>query len=71
MAMQERTAFDAEHLRQLSKLKLLVNTGMANAAIDLRAGNWQSTVKHCSGRPTSSPGTCGCPEGSRRRIVAR
>lgn len=41
MAMRERTAFDAEILRQLPKLKLLVTTGMANAAIDLRAAEEQ------------------------------
>ncbi|MCA4134972.1 D-2-hydroxyacid dehydrogenase family protein [Arthrobacter sp. M4] len=37
VAMRERTAFDAERLRQLPKLKLLVTTGMANASIDVEA----------------------------------
>jgi phosphoglycerate dehydrogenase-like enzyme len=37
VAMRERTAFDASCLSQLPKLRLLVTTGMANAAIDLAA----------------------------------
>jgi phosphoglycerate dehydrogenase-like enzyme len=37
VAMRERTAFDAERLNQLPRLRLLVSTGMANAAIDLAA----------------------------------
>jgi phosphoglycerate dehydrogenase-like enzyme len=37
VAMRERTPFDAERLGQLPRLKLLVTTGMANAAIDLDA----------------------------------
>jgi phosphoglycerate dehydrogenase-like enzyme len=37
VAMRERTAFDAERLGQLPRLKLLVTTGMGNAAIDLAA----------------------------------
>jgi phosphoglycerate dehydrogenase-like enzyme len=37
VAMRERTPFDAERLRLLPGLKLLVTTGMANAAIDLAA----------------------------------
>jgi phosphoglycerate dehydrogenase-like enzyme len=37
VAMRERTAFDAERLNQLPRLRLLVTTGMANAAIDLAA----------------------------------
>jgi phosphoglycerate dehydrogenase-like enzyme len=37
VAMRERTAFDAERLSQLPRLRLLVTTGMANAAIDLAA----------------------------------
>ena len=37
VAMRERTAFDAERLGRLPKLKLLVTTGMANASIDLAA----------------------------------
>ena len=35
VAMRERTPFPAELLRQLPALRLLVTTGMANAAIDL------------------------------------
>ena len=37
VAMRERTPFPADLLRQLPALKLLVTTGMANAAIDLAA----------------------------------
>src|SRR3954470_1022237 len=37
VAMRERTAFPAEVLRELPALKLLVTTGMKNAAIDLAA----------------------------------
>jgi phosphoglycerate dehydrogenase-like enzyme len=37
VAMRERTAFDAERLRRLPNLRLLVTTGMANAAIDVAA----------------------------------
>ncbi len=37
VAMRERTAFDAERLSRLPKLKLLVTTGMANASIDMAA----------------------------------
>ena len=37
VAMRERTAFPARVLRQLPKLRLLVTTGMRNAAIDLGA----------------------------------
>jgi len=37
VAMRERTPFPAELLRRLPALKLLVTTGMANAAIDLAA----------------------------------
>jgi phosphoglycerate dehydrogenase-like enzyme len=37
VAMRERTAFDAERLSQLPRLRLLVTTGMANASIDLAA----------------------------------
>lgn len=37
VAMRERTPFDADLLRRLSKLRLLVTTGMRNASIDLRA----------------------------------
>jgi phosphoglycerate dehydrogenase-like enzyme len=37
VAMRERTAFDAERLARLPDLRLLVTTGMGNAAIDLEA----------------------------------
>jgi phosphoglycerate dehydrogenase-like enzyme len=37
VAMRERTAFDADRLGRLPNLRLLVTTGMANAAIDLAA----------------------------------
>jgi phosphoglycerate dehydrogenase-like enzyme len=37
VAMRERTPFDAERLGRLPHLRLLVTTGMANAAIDLEA----------------------------------
>jgi phosphoglycerate dehydrogenase-like enzyme len=39
VAMRERTAFDAERLGRLPNLRLLVTTGMANAAIDLAAAS--------------------------------
>jgi phosphoglycerate dehydrogenase-like enzyme len=37
VAMRERTPFDAARLRRLPRLRLLVTTGMGNAAIDLEA----------------------------------
>ena len=37
VAMRERSPFDAARLSQLPQLRLLVTTGMANAAIDLAA----------------------------------
>jgi phosphoglycerate dehydrogenase-like enzyme len=37
VAMRERTAFDDERLSRLPKLRLLVTTGMGNAAIDMAA----------------------------------
>ena len=37
IAMRERTPFDRELFAKLPKLKLLVTTGMRNAAIDLEA----------------------------------
>lgn len=37
VAMRERTAFTADRFRLLPNLRLLVTTGMANAAIDLEA----------------------------------
>ncbi len=56
MAMRERTAFDAELLRQLPRLKLLVTTGMANAAIDLRAAEEQGiTICGRAAHPPQRP----------------
>ena len=46
VAMRERTAFPARVLQQLPKLRLLVTTGMRNAAIDLGAAN-QAGVLVC------------------------
>lgn len=37
VAMRERTAFDAGLLDRLPKLKLIITTGMGNAAIDMKA----------------------------------
>jgi phosphoglycerate dehydrogenase-like enzyme len=56
MAMRERTAFDAERLRQLPKLMLLVTAGMANAAIDLLAAKEQGiTVCGTGGSLAAAP----------------
>lgn len=56
VAMRERTTFDVELLRQLPKLKLLVTTGMANAAIDLGAAEEQGiTVCGTGGSPAAAP----------------
>jgi phosphoglycerate dehydrogenase-like enzyme len=44
VAMRERTAFPAELLARLPRLRLLVTTGMANAAIDLAAAARQGVV---------------------------
>ncbi len=44
VAMRERTPFPAGLLRQLPALKLLVTTGMANAAIDLAAARDQGVL---------------------------
>lgn len=44
VAMRERTAFPAAVLERLPDLKLLVTTGMANAAIDLEAAKAQGVV---------------------------
>ena len=44
VAMRERTPFPADLLRQLPALKLLVTTGMANAAIDLAAARDRGVV---------------------------
>lgn len=56
VAMRERTAFDADRVRHLPKLKLLVTTGMANASIDLRAAEEQGiTVCGTGGSPAAAP----------------
>jgi phosphoglycerate dehydrogenase-like enzyme len=55
VAMRERTAFDAERLSQLPRLRLLVTTGMANASIDLAAATERGiTVCGTGGSHTST-----------------
>src|SRR4051812_2115455 len=44
VAMRERTAFTAERLAALPRLRLLVTTGMANASIDLEAARRQGVT---------------------------
>jgi phosphoglycerate dehydrogenase-like enzyme len=44
VAMRERTRFDAERLDRLPALRLLVTTGMGNAAIDLDAAERNGVV---------------------------
>ncbi|WP_254781774.1 NAD(P)-dependent oxidoreductase [Modestobacter sp. DSM 44400] len=44
LAMRERTPFPAEVLARLPRLRLLVTTGMANAAIDVAAAAAQGVV---------------------------
>ena len=44
VAMRERTPFPRERLRRLGALRLLVTTGMVNAAIDLDAAREQGIV---------------------------
>jgi phosphoglycerate dehydrogenase-like enzyme len=44
VAMRERTKFDAEQLRLLPDLRLLVSTGTRNAAIDLAAAQAQGVI---------------------------
>jgi len=53
VAMRERTRFDAARLAALPRLRLLVTTGMANAAIDLDAARRQGIT------------VCGTGSGSR------
>ncbi|MBT8162248.1 MULTISPECIES: D-2-hydroxyacid dehydrogenase family protein [Arthrobacter] len=56
MAMRERTVFDAARLGNLPRLKLLVTTGMANAAIDLAAAkDLGITVCGTGGSPDAAP----------------
>jgi phosphoglycerate dehydrogenase-like enzyme len=44
VAMRERTAFDAERLGRLPDLRLLVTTGMGNAAIDMQTAAARGVV---------------------------
>lgn len=44
VAMRERTPFPAHVLRRLGRLKLLITTGMGNAAIDIPAASAQGIV---------------------------
>ena len=54
VAMRERTPFDAERLSQLPHLKLLVTTGLGNAAIDLDAARERGiTVSGTGGSATA------------------
>jgi phosphoglycerate dehydrogenase-like enzyme len=53
MAMRERTPFTRERLERLPNLKLLVTTGMGNAAIDMEAARALGiTVAGTGGTPT-------------------
>src|SRR6185312_681169 len=53
MAMRERTPFTRERLERLPNLKLLVTTGMGNAAIDMEAARERGiTVAGTGGTPT-------------------
>jgi phosphoglycerate dehydrogenase-like enzyme len=56
VAMRERTAFPRSVLERLPGLKLLVTTGMANAAIDVAAAEELGiTVCGTPGSPTAAP----------------
>jgi phosphoglycerate dehydrogenase-like enzyme len=55
VAMRERTALPAEILDRLPELKLLITTGMANAAIDIAAAR-RNGVRVC-GTGMHGPGT--------------
>lgn len=54
VAMRERTAFDADLLGRLERLKLLVTTGGANASIDVAAAA-RHDVTVCGTRSLPSP----------------
>jgi phosphoglycerate dehydrogenase-like enzyme len=56
VAMRERTPFDAERLRRLPDLRLLVTTGMFNAAIDLDAAR-AAGIMVCGTRARPTPTT--------------
>jgi phosphoglycerate dehydrogenase-like enzyme len=53
LAMRERTAFDAELLGRLPDLRLLVTTGLGNAAIDLAAADARGVTVCGTGGPPS------------------
>lgn len=56
VAMRERTPFTAERIGQLPNLRLLVTTGMRNAAIDVAAANAAGvTVCGTGGSPGATP----------------
>ncbi len=56
VAMRERTAFGASLLSLLPQLRLLVTTGMANAAIDIAAAQERGvTVCGTGGSPSATP----------------
>jgi phosphoglycerate dehydrogenase-like enzyme len=57
--MRERTAFPREVLEKLSKLKLVVTTGMANASLDIDFLNERGVV--VSGTGMSGPPGAGVP----------
>jgi len=54
VAMRERTVFDADLLRSLPRLRLLVTTGMRNASIDLGAAA-EFGVTVCGTASSSTP----------------
>ncbi|MEE1760902.1 MULTISPECIES: D-2-hydroxyacid dehydrogenase family protein [unclassified Streptomyces] len=54
VAMRERTPFDADLLRRLPRLRLLITTGMRNASIDLAAARAQG-VTVCGTASSSTP----------------
>ncbi|NUW34053.1 D-2-hydroxyacid dehydrogenase family protein [Nonomuraea sp. SMC257] len=54
VAMRERTPFDADLLRRLPRLRLLVTTGMRNASIDLAAAA-AAGVTVCGTASSSTP----------------
>jgi len=53
--MRERTPFPADLIRALPNLKLLLTTGMRNAAIDLRAAE-DAGIVVCGTTPAKAPG---------------
>ncbi|MGO4248592.1 D-2-hydroxyacid dehydrogenase family protein [Paenarthrobacter sp. RAF54_2] len=56
VAMRERTRFPRRVLESLTNLKLLVTTGMANAAIDLEAASERGVlVSGTGGSPAAAP----------------